>query len=135
MDISSGNRKAVALLILVLALGIALGAVGATVINRRVYAGRVRSPNPPARPVARLTHDLSLTPDEVQQVSSILSNMQTKYDVIRQQMSPQFDQVRQQGREQIRELLTPEQRPKFEDFLQRVDEDRRRRAAESPRAN
>lgn len=135
MDISSGNRKAIALLALVLALGVALGAVGATVINRRVYAGRVRSSNPQARPVTRLTHDLNLTPDEVQQVSSILSNMQTKYDVIRQQMSPQFEQVRQQGREQIRQVLTPEQRPKFEDYLQRMDEDRRRRAAENPRAN
>ena len=44
-------------------------------------------------------------------------------------MSPQFEQVRQQGREQIREVLTPEQRPKFEEFLGRVDEDRRRRNA------
>ena len=131
MDISSGNRKAVALLILVLVLGIALGAVGTTVVSRRVYASRARVPNP-ARPLARLTQDLSLTPDEVTQVSSILSGMQTKYDEIRQQEGPQIEQVRQQGREQIRALLTPEQRPKFEDFLQRVDEDRKRRAAQNP---
>ena len=126
MDISSANRKAVALLILVLVLGIALGAVGATVVNRHVYAARVRVPNP-ARPVTRLTQDLSLTPDQVKQVSTILGDMQTKYDGIRQEMSPQFEQVRQQGREQIRELLTLEQQPKFEDFLKRVDEDRKRR--------
>jgi hypothetical protein len=131
MDISSPNRKAVALLFLVLALGIALGAVGATVVNRHVYAARVRVPNT-TRPVTRLTQDLSLSADQVKQVSTILGGMQTKYDEIRQQMSPQFDQVRQQGREQIRELLTPNQRPKFEDFLQRVDEDRKRRAAQNP---
>jgi len=109
-----------------LVLGIALGAVGATVVNRHVYAARVRVPNP-TRPVTRLTQDLSLTPDQVKQVSTILGDMQTKYDGIRQEMSPQFEQVRQQGREQIRELLTPGQQPKFEDFLKRVDEDRKRR--------
>lgn len=130
MDINSPNRKAVVLLLLVLVLGIALGAVGMTVVNRRVYGARLHGSAPnPARPVTRLTQDLNLTPDQVKQVSTILGDMQTKYDGIRQQMSPQFEQVRQQGREQIRELLTSEQQPKFDDFLKRVDEDRRRRAA------
>jgi len=130
MDISSPNRKAIALLVLVLVLGIALGAVGVTLVNRRVYGARLRTAEPgtdTARPVARLTHDLNLTGDQIKQVSGILSDMQVKYDAIRQQMSPQFEQVRQQGREQIRQLLTPEQEPKFEEFLGRVDEDRRRR--------
>jgi hypothetical protein len=126
MDISSPNRRAVALLFLVLALGVALGAVGAMVVNRRVYGARLRNP---ARPVNALSQDLSLTADQVKQVSGILSEMQSKYDGIRQQMGPQFEQVRQQGREQIRQVLTPEQQPKFEDFLRRVDEDRRRRNA------
>ena len=126
MDIRSPNRKAIALLFLVLALGIALGAVAATVVNRHVYAARVRTPNT-VRPVIRLTQDLSLTSDQAKQVSTILGDMQTKYDGIRQQMSPQFEQVRQQGREQIRKLLTPDQQPKFEDYLRRLDEDRKRR--------
>jgi hypothetical protein len=128
MDISSPNRKAIALLFLVLILGIALGAVGVTLVNRRVYGARLRgNAADTTRPVARLTQDLNLTGDQIKQVSGILSDMQSKYDVIRQQMSPQFEQVRQQGREQIRQLLTPEQEPKFEEFLGRVDEDRRRR--------
>jgi hypothetical protein len=128
MDISSPNRKALALLFLVLVLGIALGAVGTVLVNRRVYGARLRGPAP-ARPINRLTEDLSLTPSQVTQVVGILDGMQSKYDVIRQQTSPQFEQVRQQGREQIRQLLTPEQQPKFEDFLRRIDEDRRRKAA------
>ena len=55
--------------------------------------------------------------------------MQAGYNNIRQQMTPEFDTVRAQGRNQIRQLLTPEQRPKFEEYLQKVDEDRRKRAA------
>jgi hypothetical protein len=129
MDISAPNRKAIALLFLVLVLGIALGAVGTVVVNRRVYGARLRGPEATPRPINRLTQDLSLTPDQVTQVVGILDGMQSKYDVIRQQMGPQFDQVRQQGREQIRQLLTPDQQPKFDDFLRRVDEDRRRKAA------
>ncbi len=43
-------------------------------------------------------------------------------------MNPEFEQIREQGHDQIRQALTPEQRPKFEDFLRRVTEDRRRRA-------
>ncbi len=104
--------------------------MGVALVNRRVYGARLRLTGPgtdTTRPVARLTQDLNLTGDQIKQVSGILSDMQSKYDAIRQQMSPQFDQVRQQGREQIRELLTPEQEPKFEEFLGRVDEDRRRR--------
>ena len=132
MDTSSPNRKAVALLLLVLVLGIALGAVGTMLVNRRVYGARLRGPGAgpgtdPTRPVARLTQDLNLTGDQIKQVSGILSDMQSGYDAIRQQMSPQFEDVRQRGREQIRELLTPDQKPKFEEFLGRVDEDRRRR--------
>jgi hypothetical protein len=129
MATSGANRKAVALLILVLVLGIALGAVGTTLVNRRVYGARVLRTPDPARPVVRLTQDLSLTSDQAKAVSGILDEMQSKYDGIRQQMGPQFEQVRQQGREQIRQLLTTEQQPKFEDFLRRVDEDRKRRNA------
>jgi Spy/CpxP family protein refolding chaperone len=132
MDINSPNRKAIALLFLVLVLGIALGAVATTVVNRRVYGARLRVTVPGTdmtRPVARLTHDLSLTPDQVKQVSGILNDMQSKYDGIRQQIGPQIEDVRQRGREQIREVLTPEQRPKFEEYLSGLDADRRRRDA------
>jgi Spy/CpxP family protein refolding chaperone len=77
--------------------------------------------------VKRLTHDLSLDSSQETQLSQILSNTQSRYDAIRQQMNPQFDQVREQSRDQIRQILTPEQRPKFEDFMRRVDEEHHRR--------
>ena len=47
MDINSPNRKAIALLLLVLVLGIALGAVGMTLVNRRVSGARLRRPADP----------------------------------------------------------------------------------------
>ena len=133
MLFSHSNRKALALIVLVLVLGVALGAVGHSLFDRRVLGARAQTqlqprPNPP-RAVARLTTELNLTPEQQKQIGDILMDMQHRFDAIHEQMNPQFAQIREQGHDQIRQILTTEQRPKFEDFLKRVAEDRRRRAA------
>ena len=133
MTYTPANRKALALIVLVFVLGVALGAVGHSLADQRVLGARTQPgflqprPNPP-RAVARLTSELKLTPDQQKQIGDILGDMQHRYDEIHDQMNPEFQQIREQGHDQIRQVLTPEQRPKFEDFLKRVDEDRRRRA-------
>jgi Spy/CpxP family protein refolding chaperone len=134
MTYTPANRKALALIVLVFVLGIALGAVGHSLADRRVLGARTQPPaflqprpNPP-RAVARLTSELKLAPDQQKQIGDILADMQHRYDAVHDQMNPEFQQIREQGHDQIRQVLTPEQRPKFEDFLKRVDEDRRRRA-------
>lgn len=144
MQFGPANRKALGLILLVLALGIGLGAVGEVFVNQRVLARpqvQVAAQNQggrapaPLRAVPRLTKELDLTPDQQKQLGVILTQMQAGFDAVRQQMNPQFDQIREQGRDQIRQILTPEQRPKFEDFLQRSAEDRRKRNANNPGAN
>jgi Spy/CpxP family protein refolding chaperone len=133
MTYTPANRKALALIVLVFVLGVALGAVGHSLADRRVLGARTQPaflqprPNPP-RAVARLTSELKLAPDQQKQIGDILGDMQHRYDAVHDQMNPEFQQIREQGHDQIRQVLTPEQRPKFEDFLKRVDEDRRRRA-------
>lgn len=136
MQFGSNNRKALALLVLVFVLGVALGAVGHSVADRRVLGARTQTQPPgflqprpnPQRAVAHLTTELNLTPDQQKQIGEILANTQHRYDVVHDQMNPEFAQIREQGRDQIRQVLTPEQRPKFEDFLQRLAEERRRHA-------
>jgi Spy/CpxP family protein refolding chaperone len=49
------------------------------------------------------------------------------------QMDAQLDQVRQKGRAQVRAILTPEQLPKFEEFLKRMDELHKRNGPPSGR--
>jgi len=105
---------------------------GASLAPARSRSRRLRlflqpRPNPP-RAIAHLTTELNLTPDQQKQIGDILADMQHRYDVVHDQMNPEFEQIREQGHDQIRQALTPEQRPKFEDFLRRVTEDRRRRA-------
>jgi Spy/CpxP family protein refolding chaperone len=142
MEFGPSNRKALGLIALVFVLGVALGAVGHSLADRRVLGARTQLTQPPpflqprpnpSRGVARLTTELNLTPGQQKQIGDILADMLHRYDAVHDQMNPQFEQIREQGRDQIRQVLTPEQRPKFEDYLQRVAEERRRRAA-NPKA-
>jgi Spy/CpxP family protein refolding chaperone len=129
MTSNPASKKAIALLVLVFGLGVACGALGLRLLSGRVYGARAPRAQSTGemRVVNRLTHDLDLTLEQQKQVSEILTDMQVRYNAIRQQMNPQFDQVRSQGREQMRQILTPEQRPKLEEFFRQVDEERRKR--------
>jgi len=132
MDGSQGNRKAVLLVLVVFVLGIALGAVGTYVVTSRVLAARPQTAvvHTTANTVATLTKDLNLNPDQQKQILGVLNDTRSRYDAIHQEVDPEYEKVRQEGRERIRELLTAEQRLKFEDVLRGIDEDRRKRQAE-----
>jgi hypothetical protein len=41
-------------------------------------------------------------------------------------MDPQIEAVRQKTREKIRAVLTEDQKPKFAEFLRKMDEERKR---------
>src|SRR5712672_2296779 len=72
MDASQGSRKAFLLVLLVLALGLALGAVGTYVVTTGVLAGRPQ-PNTVPNRVALFTRDLDLNPDQQKQIQEILT--------------------------------------------------------------
>jgi Spy/CpxP family protein refolding chaperone len=137
MDAIQSNRKAILLVALVFVLGIALGAGGVYVLTTRVHAARAQAAAPggrsPASVVARLDGELNLTPDQEKKIEAILTDTQARYAEIHRQADPEYDQARHQGRVRIREVLTPEQQPKFDQFLRRVDEERRRRQSENSR--
>ena len=132
MDANQGSRKAFLLVFVLFILGIALGSVGTYVVTTQVQA---------ARPHASLTHnyagtvamynqDLSLSPDQQKQLEVIFNDMRDHYAALHENLDPEYEKVRHEGRERIRQILTPEQRPKFEELLRQIDEDRRRQAAE-----
>jgi Spy/CpxP family protein refolding chaperone len=132
MDANTGSRRAVGLVFVVFVLGIALGALGTYLVGARVWGARPEVQDHRdrrARLVEQLTQELNLTSAQRQQLDTILAGMQTKYEEIHKQIAPQTEQARQQGREQIRAILTPEQKPKFEEFLRRLDEERKKRKA------
>jgi Spy/CpxP family protein refolding chaperone len=121
MPFDRTNRKAIALLVVIFCLGIALGAVGHVLVDRNVFAARQRlsGQGTGQRSLNRLTEDLSLTAEQQERLSGILAETKARYDAIRESVNPQYQQVREESNERIRQILTPEQRPKFEDYLAR----------------
>jgi Spy/CpxP family protein refolding chaperone len=79
-----------------------------------------------AQKIQRLTQELNLAPEQQKQLEVIMAGVQAQYKAIHQSTEPQINEARQKGREQIRAILTPEQKPKFEEFLKRLDEERKR---------
>ncbi len=130
MDAKPSNRKAAVLVLAVFVLGIALGALGVYLAGGRVWGARPEATSyrdKRAHLVEQLTRELTLTPEQQKQLEAILTDMQAKYRALHEQITPQTEQVRQQGRERIRAILTPEQKPKLEDFLRRMDEERKKK--------
>jgi len=130
MEGSAMNRKATVLVILVFLLGIALGAVGMRVAEQKVWGDRRDErgrAGGSSRMVEQLTRELALTQEQQQQLNSILEETRKQYETTYTTIRPQMEQTRQEGRTRIRTMLTPEQLPKFEGYLRRIDEERKKR--------
>ena len=141
MSDSRISRKAVTLVLILFVLGIALGAVGEHLWNAHVLASQ-RRPGV----VTELKSELQLAGDQAKQFDAIISDERTKFHEIDSQRhaewapkyraldaqrdaewDPKLDEVRQQGRDRIRAILTPEQTSKFDAFVKKLDEDRKKR--------
>lgn len=119
------KRKAVILVIILFVLGIALGAVGTHMWDAHVVAAQAHH-----SPVQDLKAQLKMTPTQEQQFDAIIKDDRTKFHSLYQQRdaewNPKIDQVRQQGRQNIRAILTPEQQATFDAFLKHLDQEHRR---------
>ena len=88
------------------------------------------TPNPKdfrERYLGKLQKELSLSPEQLDQVKSILDQTGQRFHELREQfhdkMEPEFEAVRQMQRQRIMAVLTPEQQPKYQQIL---EEQRRR---------
>ncbi len=66
-----------------------------------------------AHTMAHLKKDLNLTPDQAQKIETLLEDLAKYYDNVQAQM----DDFRQDGKERIKKILTPEQQKKFDKIL------------------
>jgi flagellar basal body-associated protein FliL len=127
----STTRKAALWVGLVFLLGAAIGGMAGYVFAHQKYA--VTNAAAPATDAARraqkvreLTNLANLTPDQSQQVDAVIADIQLQMKSIRKTVEPQFDEAREKGRERIRAILNTEQKPKFEEFIRKLDEERKR---------
>jgi Spy/CpxP family protein refolding chaperone len=123
----NATTKAALWVAVVFILGAALGGILGYVFAYRSYASVIQTDAAKRQVrVQQLTQELNLTTQQQQQLDKILTEMQGQFRDIRKQVDPQIDAARQKGRNQIRAILTPQQLPTFEDFLRRLDEERKR---------
>ena len=135
MSDTPATRKAALWVGAVFLLGAALGGVlGYLFAHRPVNAANppLSEPERRAQRVQQLTKDLSLTPQQAQQLDAILLQRHAETKAIHDRTDAEIDAVRQKGRAQVRAILTREQLPKFEEFLRQMDEQRKRNGPQPP---
>jgi Spy/CpxP family protein refolding chaperone len=128
MNEATAKQRAAVWVAVVFLLGVLLGGVvGYVFAHHPVSANASLSPQERrAQKVEELTRVANLTPEQRQQLEAILTQLHSEYKTLHEQSDAQIDQARQKGRNQIRAILTPEQKPKFEEFLRKMDEERKR---------
>lgn len=124
MSEATAKQRAVVWVAVVFLLGAAIGGVvGYIFAHRAVSANMVVSVSQRrAQKVEELTRMAHLTPDQRQQLDGILSDLHAQYKTL----DGARDDARQKSRNKIRAILTQDQIPGFEEFLRKIDEERKR---------
>jgi Spy/CpxP family protein refolding chaperone len=134
MDNTKKRGEAAVLVFVVFLLGALLGGVGNHVWGERVWGKQIINTQPTRNEiVGDLTRDLQLTPDQQKQLGSIVDDTRAQWRTLYTTIEPQHEQIRQQSRDRIRAILTPDQKPKFEEFMHRIDEQRKKDEQQLPR--
>jgi hypothetical protein len=129
------KREATFLVLVVFVLGVFLGGLGNHVWGEREWGLRsFRGPRS-HQVVSDLTQELQLSADQQKQLNAIVDDTKARIHAAYAPVDTQREQLRQQANERIRAILTQEQLPKFEAFMQRMAEQRKKDGGErrSPR--
>ena len=126
-------RKARIWLAVVFLVGAAIGAVFGYSFGHRSYAATLNAAQPQmseperrAKRVADMTKELGLNAEQSAKFDEIIRGAHQDMKGIRDGAEKQVDVVREKAREQMRTVLTEEQKPKFEAMLQKMDEARKK---------
>lgn len=114
------TRRAYLYFALTFVLGVVIGGWG--LFSYGWYAGRWHRSFDKQRVVRHLTHDLNLSGTQVQQLSQIVDEYAKKYQDVENQVEPRFTDLREERRNRIRQILTPEQLLKFNELVRRSNE-------------
>jgi hypothetical protein len=127
---TSSQTKARLIVITVFVIGFAAGALSLN-LYQRLTSSSNKEPDPHDRAglyLKKMNDKMKLTSDQQSKIRDILDNTGKRYSEIRQKIQPcvkdfvpQFDAVRQQGRDEIRTVLSENQLPKFEQMVEEQD--------------
>jgi len=91
-----------------------------------IHAAARSVPHGPDQIIDQLSRELQFTPDQLKQVTQIVDETHSQVRALYAPIDAQREQIRQQSRARIRALLNDNQKVKFEEFLHRLDEARKK---------
>jgi len=118
------SRRAYIYFALTFVLGVIVG--GASIYYYAWSTGHWHRPFNRQSFVQHVKSELNLSDTQVPQLQQILEGSTGKFGATQQQCDAQLNSIRQETRNQIRQILTPEQSQKFDELVRRWDERRRR---------
>jgi len=126
------RQKAGLWLAAVFILGAAIGGVFGYGFSQRhalaapPAATPLSEPERRAKRVSEMTKEMNLTHEQASSFDNIIHQAHDEMRAIHDKSDADVDAVRQKARDQMRQLLTPEQKPKFEEMVQRMDAERKK---------
>ncbi len=128
------KTSATLMLVLIFSLGVVAGA-----ISDHLYQTRMRSVDgrPPGRLgphdiVEDMAKDLKLSPDQKEKLRGIVLQSRERYRALSVQFRPQYDAIRNETNQQIRQILTDDQKVRFEALVKEIDERHKARGRPGP---
>ena len=124
--------KAKALVFAIFFLGAATGVLLANFYNTRLVSAPVNAPvNAPdrtqraQRDINKFYDYLGLNQEQREQMHKIGEETRREFQDLRKETQPRFEAIQEASRVKIRAVLNDEQRKKYDEFRQRMDERRR----------
>lgn len=126
---TNSQTKARLIVLSVFVIGFAAGALSLNLYQSLNPSSKEHGPRGgPEFLIKRMDEKVGLTSEQQEQIKKILDETSEKYREIRKDVDPilkpfepRFNAVRQESRDRIRALLTPEQLPKYEQMVQEHD--------------
>ena len=129
MESSAKKSKARLIVVSVFVIGFAAGALSLNLYQQLNPSSKTNGPRGGAEVlIKRMNEEVGLNSDQQDQIKKILDETREKYRAVREEMDPaiktfepRFNAVRQESRNRIRALLTPDQLPKYEEMVNKHD--------------
>jgi Spy/CpxP family protein refolding chaperone len=125
---TNSQSKARLIVVSVFVIGFAAGALSLNLYQQLNPSSKREGPRGGAEVLIKMKDEVGLAADQEEQIKKILDETREKYRSVREEMDPaikqfepRFNAVRQESRDRIRALLTPEQLPKYEKLVQNHD--------------
>ncbi|HUK89430.1 MAG TPA: hypothetical protein VLZ81_03445 [Blastocatellia bacterium] len=118
------QAKARLIVVAVFVIGFVAGALSINLFQKVTGYGMTQSESPQDRHFKELKQRLNMTKDQEEKIRAIVDHTYTEYKAIGQEVEPKINDARQACRDRVRAVLTPEQLPKFEEFVHERDRER-----------